>query len=91
MYYAHTGTRPDRSDWQRLRDHLAKVSELAEAFARGACPHNVLILNEKKEKPSWDDNPQLGYSQHVTRLNFNPRARYARKTRFASIDRMSLE
>jgi len=33
LYYAHSGSSGDRSDWQLLRDHLAQVEQLA--FDRG--------------------------------------------------------
>lgn len=34
IYYAHSTERADRSDWQRLPDHLQAVAELAETFGR---------------------------------------------------------
>ncbi len=37
-YYAHSGQRPDRSDWQLLRDHLRNTAELAGKFAEAARP-----------------------------------------------------
>lgn len=47
-YYAHTGLRADRSDWQLLRDHLAKVAQFAESFARDACPGNEALIAAAK-------------------------------------------
>ena len=44
-YYAHTGTKPDRSDWQELRIHLRSVAELARSFAVAACPSNNLLAD----------------------------------------------
>jgi CRISPR-associated endonuclease/helicase Cas3 len=32
-YFAHSTSRPDRADWQPLRDHLLKVAALARARA----------------------------------------------------------
>ncbi|NII11267.1 CRISPR-associated endonuclease Cas3'' [Oleiagrimonas sp. C23AA] len=32
-FYAHSSPRGDRSDWQRLRDHLIQVGDYAAAFA----------------------------------------------------------
>ena len=29
-YFAHTGTQPDKSNWQLLKDHLYAVAEIAE-------------------------------------------------------------
>jgi len=33
-YYAHSGSKPDKSDWQLLQDHLKKVSCIAAENAR---------------------------------------------------------
>ena len=33
-FYAHSGTRQDRSDWQLLDDHLTSVAKLAADFAK---------------------------------------------------------
>jgi len=33
MYYAHSTTNPDKSDWQHLRDHLTNVGQLSRTFA----------------------------------------------------------
>jgi CRISPR-associated helicase Cas3/CRISPR-associated endonuclease Cas3-HD len=33
MYYAHSTTNPDKSDWQLLRDHLTNVATLSRNFA----------------------------------------------------------
>lgn len=33
QYFAHSGTRSDRSDWQRLEDHALRVARLAADFA----------------------------------------------------------
>lgn len=33
MYYAHSGTTGDKSDWQTLTDHLNETAGLAAAFA----------------------------------------------------------
>lgn len=41
-HFAHTGKKPDRSDWQRLDAHLRAVADLAKSFAGAACP-----------QPSW--------------------------------------
>ncbi|SOC19792.1 hypothetical protein [Rhodobacter maris] len=39
-HYAHSGTRADRADWQKLPDHLLWVERLAQerraAFGHGA-------------------------------------------------------
>lgn len=32
-FYAHSGKKPDKSDWQTLEDHLQEVAKLAEEFA----------------------------------------------------------
>lgn len=32
-FYAHSGEKPDKSDWQTLEDHLQGVAKLAEEFA----------------------------------------------------------
>ncbi|PDO10535.1 MAG: hypothetical protein BLM47_06580 [Candidatus Reconcilbacillus cellulovorans] len=33
LFYAHRTDRPDKSDWQLLRDHLRRVAELSGSFA----------------------------------------------------------
>jgi CRISPR-associated endonuclease/helicase Cas3 len=37
-FFAHSGQRPDKSDWQPLAVHLRKVARLAKGFAEGARP-----------------------------------------------------
>src|SRR5215813_12840423 len=39
-FFAHSGTRPDHSDWQWLAEHLRSVAELARCLAHRACPHD---------------------------------------------------
>jgi CRISPR-associated endonuclease/helicase Cas3 len=34
MYYAHSGYREDKSDWQKLADHLHNVAKLSEEFGK---------------------------------------------------------
>jgi CRISPR-associated endonuclease/helicase Cas3 len=34
IYYAHSGRDPEKSDWQRLEDHLTRVARLAGENAR---------------------------------------------------------
>lgn len=44
-FYAHSGDKDDRTDWQPLKEHLEAVAALAERFAREACPgDNELCL-----------------------------------------------
>jgi CRISPR-associated endonuclease/helicase Cas3 len=41
-YYAHSGDDlVTNRDWQLLKDHLQEVADLAEAFAKDACPHDT--------------------------------------------------
>ncbi len=48
IYYAHSGHRADRADWQLLREHLANVARLAEDFARAACPADDAFISTAK-------------------------------------------
>jgi len=32
-FYAHTGAKPDRKDWQPLKEHLQNTANLAKQFA----------------------------------------------------------
>ncbi len=43
VFYAHTGSKPDRSDWQTLEAHLQGVAELALAKCEDSFPDNPLI------------------------------------------------
>jgi CRISPR-associated endonuclease/helicase Cas3 len=42
-YFAHTGSKPDQSDWQELQTHLRAVAEHAAALAEAACPQDASL------------------------------------------------
>jgi CRISPR-associated endonuclease/helicase Cas3 len=50
VFYAHTGTRADRHDWQSLKDHLHQVARLAadnaSTFQAGDWAHIVGLLHD---------------------------------------------
>ncbi|MBT9158805.1 MAG: hypothetical protein DDT26_00052 [Dehalococcoidia bacterium] len=46
MFYAHSGSNDDFSDWQPLQEHLQKVANLADMFARDAQP---IFLSDAKD------------------------------------------
>lgn len=43
-HFAHTGKKPDRTDWQRLDAHLRAVADLAKSFAGAACPQSTALI-----------------------------------------------
>ncbi len=42
-FYAHSGAKDDRSDWQELKDHLVAVATLARGFAEAVCPGDAVL------------------------------------------------
>ena len=42
-FFAHSGAKADRSDWQLLDEHLRKVGVLARSFAEVACPTEPIL------------------------------------------------
>lgn len=49
-YYAHTGLQPDGRDWQKLKDHLNQVADLAQSratvFGAGQFAHLIGLLHD---------------------------------------------
>ena len=62
-FFAHSGFRPDRADWQLLCEHLHNVAELAKSFALAARPGDAefaqsayvagLLHDLGKYHPQW--------------------------------------
>ena len=44
-YFAHTGRKPDRSDWQELQAHLRAVARLAVSLADAVCGPNTSLTS----------------------------------------------
>jgi CRISPR-associated endonuclease/helicase Cas3 len=60
-FYAHSRSDPDRSSWQKLRDHLEQVADLAAAFAPSSWSSHARVAG------LWHDigKYQLAFQRYI--------------------------